>query len=430
MDTKLTTTTKNGDKVMVHTLLKSLDIEIDEIKIISKEIGIKITGQQHILNIEDAQELVSYVQQKQQKLFFNPDEWESYSNVGDYENLIGFIDKTLVIIDSQISKYDNTINSSNKVYDELQKMRVEDRYLVDIKNYLLSKFDFSLESLKEKLFFMKSQALEYLDSVDSSLSIFDDVALSQKRIEFNFTAMKIVRLYETQMAKLNNFSNVDRFFILLLEQFQNLNNLQDKFATTDREKLFKNLDEGYLKEYHEVIYLEWSKEIEKINQIYIKFIKAYFIGQVSENSILELFSILEGIRDDLEDFYLTIRSGIVVKYKENPKSSLLQEIIVKDRIFKIYAKSQLKFIELLKKEQSKVAYKFLNKILSEILDFKIEEQSEGYEDIYRAMVQLHSTNLEIYLDDMQQYGQELEKRDMEISKLMFKMQTDLEKAGE
>ena len=46
------------------------------------------------------------------------------------------------------------------------------------------------------------------------------------------------------------------------------------------------------------------------------------------------------------------------------------------------------------------------------------------------MAQLHSTNLEIYLNDIVVYGKELEKRDMGIAKLMFKMRTDLEKEGE
>jgi hypothetical protein len=46
------------------------------------------------------------------------------------------------------------------------------------------------------------------------------------------------------------------------------------------------------------------------------------------------------------------------------------------------------------------------------------------------MAELHSTNLEIYLNDIEVYGKELEKRDMEISKLIFKMQTDLEKKGD
>ena len=146
--------------------------------------------------------------------------------------------------------------------------------------------------------------------------------------------------------------------------------------------------------------------------------------------VLKIFAILNSIKEDLEEFYLTIRSGLVTKYKNNPKSELIQEIATKDRIYKIYQKSQSKFIELLKNETSQVAYRFLNEILSELLEFKIEEKSEGYEEIYEKMAELHSTNLEIYLNDIVVYGQELEKRDMEISKLMFKMTTDLEKIGE
>ena len=145
--------------------------------------------------------------------------------------------------------------------------------------------------------------------------------------------------------------------------------------------------------------------------------------------VLEIFSILDSIKQDLEEFYLTIRSGLITKYKDNPKSELIQEIATKDRIFKIYQNSQSTFIALLKDETSQVAYRFLNSLLSELLDFKIEEKSEGYEDVHEKIAELHSTNLEIYLNDIVMYGKELEKGDMEISKLMFKMATDLEKIG-
>jgi hypothetical protein len=277
---------------------------------------------------------------------------------------------------------------------------------------------------------MKSESLEYLDTIDASLSIWVDENLSHKKINFNFTATKIVRLYEEQLDKIDNFSNVDKFFSQLLTSLKVLQKSDEKFQTTDNEKLKNILKDGYLEAYHNTLYIEWKKEIDKLNKFYIKFIKAYFIGKISENMVLEIFSILDSIKQDLEEFYLTIRSGLVTTYKDNPKSELIQEIATKDRIFKIYQKSQIKFIELLKNEPSKVAYRFLNSLLSELLDFKIEEKSEGYEEIYEKMIELHSTNLEIYLNDILMYGKELEKRDMEISKLMFKMITDLENKGE
>ncbi|MDQ7003647.1 MAG: hypothetical protein Q9N67_01450 [Ghiorsea sp.] len=189
------------------------------------------------------------------------------------------------------------------------------------------------------------------------------------------------------------------------------------------------LEDAYLVEHLEVVYHEWAKELDNINQLYIQLIKGYFIGQISQHSMLALFTILHDLKDDLEDFYLTIRSGIIIKYKENPKSKLLQEVIVKDRTFKIYKGAQPRFIALLKAEDSKVGYRFLNQILSQLLDFKIEEQSKGYEEIYKQMIDLHALNLEIYLNDIEVYGKELEKKDLEISKLMFKMETDLEKEG-
>jgi len=424
---KLETTTKDGDKVLAHTIVKKLSISIDELVEYAKEINLKVKSAQHILSLDEANQLVSYIQNQKQKLEFNSDDWKSCTNIDNYKNLIKFIDNTLYIIDTQITQNSDILKNSNNAYKELQQLNMTNQDLIDIKIYLLSKFDFSLENLKDKLIFMKSESLEYLDDVISSNSIWSDEKLSHKDIDFNFTATKIVLLYEDQMQKINNFSKVDKFFSTLLEQIQILQKSDEKFTTTDKEKLAQVLKDGYLEEYTDTIYQEWKQEIDKINKFYIKFIKAYFTDKISDNMVLEIFTILQSIKDDLADFYLTIRSGLLTKYKDNPKSNMIQEIATKDRVFKIYQKSQSRFIELLKNETSQVAYRFLNTILSELLDFKIEEKSDGYEEIYDKMVQLHSTNLEIYLNDIVVYGKELEKRDMEISKLMFKMQTDLEK---
>lgn len=427
---KLETTTKDGDKVLAHTISKKLSLTIDELMAYAKEINLKVKSAQHILPLDEANTLVSHIQNQKQKLEFSSDDWVSCTSINDYQNLIKFIDNTLEIIDVQMSQNGDVLKNSNDAYKELQQSTMTNSDLIDIKIYLLSKFDFSLENLKDKLIFMKSESLEYLDEVTSSHSIWSDEKLSHKEINFNFTATKIVQMYEEQIQKLNNFSKVDKFFSTLLVQIKALQKADEKFNTTDKEKLAQVLKDGYLEEYTDAIYKEWKTELDKLNKFYIKFIKAYFIGKISQHMLLEIFAILHSIKEDLEEFYLTIRSGLITKYKENPKSDILQEIATKDRVYKIYQHSQPKFIALLKDETSQVAYRFLNTLLSELLEFKIEEKSEGYEEIYEKMSQLHSTNLEIYLNDIVVYGKELEKRDMEISKLMFKMQTDLEKEGE
>ena len=427
---QLETTTQNGDKVMAHTITKALSISIDELIAFAKVKNLKIKSAQHILSLDEAQNLLSYIQNEKQKLHFDADEWKSSSSLDEYQNLIHFIENTLNIIDKQIEENDEILKNSNSAYKELQHLNLTDNELVEIKIYLLSKFDFSLENLKDRLIFMKSEALSFLDEVDDSHSIWQDKEYSLKEIDFNFTATKIVRLYEEQMIKINNFSKVDKFFSALLQELKELQKEDEKFRTTDKIKLENILKDGYLEEYSETLYGEWCQEIEKINRLYLEFIKAYFIGKISQNMVLEFFKIFSTIKEELEDFYLNIRSGLLTKYKENPKSELIQEIATKDRVLKIYQNSQTKFIELLQKESSQVAYRFVNTILKELLEFKIEEKSEGYEEIYKKMLELHSTNLEIYLNDIVVYGKELEKRDMEISKLMFKMQTDLEKEGE
>jgi len=423
----LQTTTPNGDKVMVSSIIKTLNIDIEKLKELSKEINISIKYPQQIISLKEANEIVKYVNLKKQKLNFNPNEWNSYSNIDDFQNLVKFIDEVLSVIDSQITQNKNLLKDSNNAYKELLVLEMDNDDLIEIKTYLLSKFDFSLENLKDKLIYMKSESLEFLDEVDNSLSIWDDEKLSQKKINFNFTATKIIRLYEDQMKKLDNYSNINQFFNKLLSSIKKLQKLDEHFRTTSKEKLKEILKEGYLEEYEEKLYQEWQNEINKLNKLYLKFIKAYFVGKISENIVIEMFNIINDIKSDLEEFYLTIRSGLVTKYKENPKSDFIQEVATKDRIFKIYQSFQPRFIELLKKESSQVAYRFVNQILSELLDFKIEEKRAGFEEIYDKMAQLHSKNLEIYLNDIVMYGKELEKRDMEISKLMFKMKTDLEK---
>lgn len=329
---KLETTTKNGDRVMAHAITKELSITIDELIVYSKSINLNIKSAQHLLSLEEANDLVNHIHNERAKLYFASEEWESNSTINDYQNLIKFIDNTLLIIDTQIEKNSDILDNSNDAYKQLQCLNMNNNDLIEIKIYLLSKFDFSLEHLKDKLIFMKSESVEYLGAIDNSLSIWTDENLSHKKINFNFTATKIVRLYEEQLDKINNFSNVDKFFLQLLTSLKALQMSDEKFQTIDKEKLKDILKDCYLEEYHKTLYIEWTKETDKLNTFYIKFIKAYFIGKISENMVLEIFSILDSIKQNLEKFYLDIRSGFITKYKDNPKSELIQEVATKDRI--------------------------------------------------------------------------------------------------
>lgn len=420
----LKTTMQNGNKVMVHSILKAFSIGIDELVEYAKHLNLNIKSAQHLLSLEDANKLAQSIEQR---LYFVSDEWHNYSIVDKLQNLVLFIDKTLQKIDTQIEHNSDVLNNTSQAYKELRHLNSSNNDILEIKTYLLSKFDFSLENLKDKLFVMKQEALDQLDIFDNSPSIWEDAKLSQIDINFNFTAAKTIRLYDEQMKKLNNFSNIDKLFSQILASVKELQKTDEKLKTTDKEKLENILELEYLGEYFDVLYQEWCHETDKINKFYIIVVQGYFIGKISQDLVVEIFHIFQSIKEDLEDFYLNARSGIIVKYKDNPKTKLLQEIATKDKIFKIHKNAQPKFIALLKNETSQIVYRFLNTLLSEIIEFKIEEKSEGYEEIYQKMVALHSTNLEIYLYDIEIYGKELEKKDMGISKLIFKMQADLEK---
>lgn len=80
---------------MAHAIAKELSITIDELIVYSKSINLNVKSAQHILSIEDANTLVIHIQNEKAKLYFNSEEWESNSNINDYQNLIQFIDNTL-----------------------------------------------------------------------------------------------------------------------------------------------------------------------------------------------------------------------------------------------------------------------------------------------------------------------------------------------
>ena len=335
----LPTTTENGDKVMAHSIAKALSISTDELIKYAQSMQIKITSAQHILALDEGQRLADFIHVAKQKLHFDSDEWVSHCNIDDFHNIIRFIDQTLQVIDTQMEQHCAILAHSNDAHQELLLLPMDHKHLLEIKVYLLSKFDFSLELLKDKLLFMKSEALTFLDQVDASSSLWQDETLSHRTIHFQFTATKIVRLYEAQMTKIDRFAKIESFFMPLLQAVKSVQQADEKFRTTDKEKLSRVLENAYLGDEQPVLYAEWEKEIDQLNQLYMQFIQAYFIGKISESMVLNVFAIIQQIKDDLEDFYLTLRAGLVTKYKDNSKSRLLQEVATKDKLFKIYQKS-------------------------------------------------------------------------------------------
>jgi len=113
---KLETTTKNGDKVMVHAITKELGITIDELIVYAKSINLSVKSAQHILSLEDANLLVEHINSEKAKLYFNSEEWKRNSNIDDYQNLIEFIDNTLLTIDTQIKRNSDILKNSNDAY--------------------------------------------------------------------------------------------------------------------------------------------------------------------------------------------------------------------------------------------------------------------------------------------------------------------------
>lgn len=423
---KLETITKDGDKVLAQTIAKKFNISIDELISYAEEKGIKIKFAQQILTLPEAVELALFIEDKIHSLHFGSREWVSNSSIDDFQNLITFIDDTNEIINRQMKLNSKTLSTSNRLYKELKRLQVRSKELEALKLYLLPKFDFSLTNLKERLFFMKSEALEYLEDVDSSFSIWDDQRLSSRKIDFYFSATKIVRLYDEQIKKIKNYSKEEAFFKRLFEAFKSLQKEDEKFFVSSKTILLQSLKDGYLDDFGDKIYQEWADEVSKIDRFYLKVVKGYFVGKISEELLFEMFDILSEIKYELEEFYIDNRSGLIVKYKDNTKSKLLEELDTRIKIYQIHQKAKSKIIKVMRERESLVASTLLNEIINELLEFKVKGGSKKYKDIYQKMEELHSKNLEIYLDDLESYTKELEKRELEISKCIFKIQRDLE----
>ena len=427
---QLQTTTSGGDKVLARSIAEYCDISMDELTQYSSKTDTKIKTPQQLLDLKDAHRLISHIQNEKCKIYFDPQEWQSFSSLDDFQNLLCFIDKVLQTIQTQEARHQETLRDCNRAYKTLQSLEVQNAHLLEVKDFLLSKFDFSLENFKDNLMAMRSQILEHLERVDASTCIFEDEQNSHKPINFNFTARKIVRNYENQMQKIKGFSQFAQFLDSLLEAFTTAKNGDETFQIHDKAKLESILKEDRLQDHSETLYQEWASENQRINALYLPFIKSYFRDIIAENTVLTLFEILHNIKKDVEEFYLNTRSGLLIKYKENPKSDMLQEVATKERIFKIYQKYQKDFIALIGEEKESTACRFLNQLLGELLDFSFDKESKDHSEMYQKIAKWHSVNLKIYLNDVEEYGKALEQKDMQIAKLLFKMQQDLENSKE
>jgi len=337
-----------------------------------------------------------------------------------YQIFIDYIDDLVTQIDQSNTK------SSNRLYHQLSTLKNGNSTLQNIQNYLSTKFDASFENLKEELIGFKLESVEYLEKIDNQNSIFELHKLSQQSIDFTFLYEVIAQRYNKHLEQISNFENNQEFFTQLYQRVEKLFKENNNFIHGKKNQLLQILKDNCIEEEIENIYAEWQNEIEKLNLAHLSLIKAYFHGQISQTLLLSTLDILFVIQEKLEEFFETTRSGIFINYQNNPKKELLQKVDTQSRIFDIYKTTHSQFIEIIKEEKSLTYQKNLSKNINQLIDFNFYEE-KGFEMISDEFITLTKKNLEIYFSDIEQYGKELEKRDMEIGKLFFKMKKNLEK---
>jgi len=375
---KFETITKDGDKVLAHTIAKKLEITMEELVSYAQELGIKITFAQQIMTLEEAKRLAFYIETKKQKLHFDGREWVNNSIVDEFQNLIKFIDETLNIIDIQLKRNEDSISKANYLYLNILEIdEKSSKTLAQIKRYLLFKFEFSLEELKERLFFMKLEAIKNLEIIESNHSIFKEKTPLEKEINFNFAATKIARLYENRMKNIKNISSNETFISKLLDSLRVLQIDEEKFKNKDLLKLSKSLEGSSLKSSEEKFSKEWLDEVEKLNEIYIKLLEYYFVGMIPQSLIFKIYRLLHDLKVELEDFYLSVRPGLSLKYS---KRELKEELEARKKLLKIYESSLEDFFDFLKEKEFLSAKRVINQIICKILTLKIPTIKEIKEE--------------------------------------------------
>lgn len=343
-----------------------------------------------------------------------------------HQLFIKYIDDLISQIDTFTNSDKSHIKNSNQLYYQLSTLKSGNSILQDIQSYLLNKFDFSFDRLKEELIKFKLESIEYLETIDNQDSIFKLHELSQQKVDFTFLYEVIAQRYNNHIDQIHSFQENQNFLTKLYQRIEKLFKEDNHFLHGKKSQLLGILEEDCIAEEIDNIFKEWQNEIDKINLTYIYLIKAYFHQQISQTLLLDALDILFVIKDRLEKFFETTRSGIYIKYQNNAKNDLLQKVDTQSRIFDIYKIIQPQFVELIKKEQNLSYQKYLSQNINQLIDFHFYKDN-NFEMISDEFMKLAKQNLEIYLNDIEQYSKELEKRDMEIGKLFFKMKKSLEK---
>jgi hypothetical protein len=359
--------------------------------------------------------------------FFKP-----LSEVSKHQDLIAYLDFLLWKIEYYGERHQTELSQSNILYSQLSQIKTDNAVLNNIQQYLLQKFDFSLQNLEEKLLKFKAESITYLESIDciDSLSQFN---AQQIAMDFNLIGEAITRLFNNQILKVSQFAEQVQFLSALFEKINALFNAHQEFITAHKTQLHLSCEQEYVEDQCEALLNEWQAEISAIEQQYFPIIEASFIGTLSQSATLETLALFEQYRDAVDKFFLSERIALIHQYNDNPKSLFLQKIDMESKLFKHRVGLRNGLKALIANESQHLTKKLLNAESQNLLSREIgqlltvSQNAQLSEAIQTQFNELGQRQLEIYLSDVEQYGLALEKRDKDIQSLLFKMKKDLER---
>ncbi|MFI3221067.1 MAG: hypothetical protein QX189_18420 [Methylococcales bacterium] len=354
------------------------------------------------------------------------------SAISKHQNLIAYLDFLLWKIEYYAQSHATELTKSNQLYSQLANLKTDNTELSNIQQYLLRKFDFSLQNLEEKLLQFKSESIAYLEKIDCVDSVWQ-YAENQPSIDFNLIGEAVTRLFNNQIIKVTQFSASVEFLTALFSKVNALFTANQQFITAQKEQFRLNCDKAYVEGSFADLFTEWQTEITALENHYLPIIEACFIGTISQSATIETLSLFENYRHAVDNFFLTERIALIHEYDENPKSAFLQKIDMESKLFKSRCVLRNGLKALITNEAQHLTKKLLNAESQALLSREIgqlltvSKEANISQVLQTEFNELQQRNFEIYLADVEQYGNELDKRDKDIQGLLFKMKKDLER---
>lgn len=351
------------------------------------------------------------------KAIFNPDIYNNISELSKHKNIIDYTNKILEKINIYSKLNDENLSIINKIYLKLSNLNTNNENMQNIKEYLLEEFDFSLLSIQNSFINYKNQSIEFIKKLENENNIFNFI--DDNSVNFNLYCETITNKYNTQIDKIEVFSQNREFLEKLLTQlemiFSNLNNIY----TSYKSNLLKKCQDEYVEGEFENIFNQFIDEFENINNRYFDILKNSFNNNLSQDTTLTILESMINYQKNIENYFISDRISLIQKYNKKEKSEFLQKVDIENSLFDFL----IDFIEDMKSIINLIDNDIEKQIIDELIFSLIEreiliinlfsKQINMPENLQIQFLKLEKQNVEIYLDD--------------IKSLLFKIEKDLER---